>query len=96
VSALRVETHPEATAVATTTTQNLPALPQPIFARPAEQVAPVRIGYLLVEWQPDGELLTGVIVETEAYCQSEPSCHGHRRRSPSKETLFGEPGRFYV
>jgi DNA-3-methyladenine glycosylase len=41
-------------------------------------------------------LLWGVIVETEAYCQSEPACHGHRRRTPSTETLFGEPGRFYV
>ena len=46
--------------------------------------------------QPTGELLRGVIVETEAYCQSEPACHGHSRRSPSNETLFGEPGRFYV
>jgi hypothetical protein len=24
------------------------------------------------------------------------ACHGYRRRSPSNETLFGEPGRFYV
>ena len=45
--------------------------------------------------QPSGELW-GVIVETEAYCQSEPACHGHRRSSPQNETLFGEPGRFYV
>jgi DNA-3-methyladenine glycosylase len=57
-------------------------LPKAFFARPAEVVAP--------------ELLWGVIVETEAYCQSEPACHGHRRRTPSNETLFGEPGRFYV
>jgi DNA-3-methyladenine glycosylase len=67
-----------------------------VFARPAEVVAPDLIGCLLVKRQPDGELLWGVIVETEAYCQSEPACHGHRRRSPSNETLFGEPGRFYV
>ena len=46
--------------------------------------------------QADGELLWGVIVETEAYSQEEPACHGYRRRSPSNDTLFGEPGRFYV
>ena len=74
----------------------LARLHQDFFARPAEQVAPELIGCLLVKRQPSGELLWGVIVETEAYCQSEPACHGHRRRSPSNETLFGEPGRFYV
>ena len=71
-------------------------LPKAFFARPAEQVAPELIGCLLVKRQPTGELLWGVIVETEAYCQSEPACHGYRRRTPSNETLFGEPGRFYV
>ncbi|MCP9830388.1 DNA-3-methyladenine glycosylase [Synechococcus sp. HJ21-Hayes] len=71
-------------------------LPQSFFARPAEVVAPELIGCLLVKRQSSGELLWGVIVETEAYCQSEPACHGHRRRSASNETLFGEPGRFYV
>ena len=74
----------------------LPALPQSFFARPAEVVAPELIGCLLVKRQANGELLWGVIVETEAYSQEEPACHGYRRRSPSNETLFGEPGRFYV
>jgi DNA-3-methyladenine glycosylase len=45
---------------------------------------------------PNGELLWGVLVGTEGYSQDEPTCHGHRRRSASNETLFGEPGRFYV
>jgi DNA-3-methyladenine glycosylase len=85
-----------ATPIATTPIQELPALPQSFFCRPAEEVAPELIGCLLVKCQPNGELLWGVIVETEAYCQSEPACHGHRRRTPSNETLFGEPGRFYV
>ncbi len=71
-------------------------LPPRFFARPAEQVAPDLIGCRLVKRLPTGEWLWGVIVETEAYCQSEPGCHGHRRRTPGNETLFGEPGRFYV
>ena len=59
-------------------------------------MAPDLIGCLLVKRQSSSELLWGVIVETEAYSQEEPACHGYRRRSPSNETLFGEPGRFYV
>ena len=66
------------------------------FCRPAEVVAPELIGCLLVKRQEDGSLLWGVIVETEAYSQDDPACHGYRRRTPSNETLFGEPGRFYV
>jgi len=83
----------KATPIATTTTQHLL---QSFFARPAEQVAPELIGCLLVKCQADGVLLWGVVVETEAYSQDDPACHGYRRRSPSKETLVGEPGRFYV
>ena len=71
-------------------------LPPSFFVRPAEVVAPELIGCLLVKRQADGELLWGVIVETEAYSQDDPACHGYRRRTPSNETLFGEPGRFYV
>ena len=59
-------------------------------------MAPELIGCLLVKRQASGELLWGVIVETEAYSQDDPACHGYRRRTPSYETLFGEPGRFYV
>jgi DNA-3-methyladenine glycosylase len=87
-----------ATPLATTQPITTPSqhLPQSFFARPAEVVTPDLIGCLLVKRQPDGELLWGVIVETEAYSQDDPACHGYRRRSPSNETLFGEPGRFYV
>jgi DNA-3-methyladenine glycosylase len=77
-------------------TDHSSALPPAFFARPADVVAPELIGCLLVQRRSTGELLWGVIVESEAYCQSEPACHGHRRRSPSNETLFGDPGRFYV
>ena len=83
----------QATSIATTPTLSLP---QSFFCRPAEEVAPELVGCLLVKREVGGELLRAVIVETEAYCQSEPACHGYRRRTPSNETLFGEPGRFYV
>jgi hypothetical protein len=54
----------KASPVATTPIQDLP---QSFFSRPAEEVAPDLIGCLLVKRQPTGELLWGVIVETEAY-----------------------------
>ena len=76
--------------------RHVPALPHAFFCRPAEVVAPELIGCRLVKRQADGSLLWGVVVETEAYSQDDPACHGYRRRSPSNETLFGEPGRFYV
>jgi DNA-3-methyladenine glycosylase len=75
---------------------DLAVLPRRFFSRPAAVVAPELIGCLLVRRQPSGALLWGVIVETEAYTQDDPACHGHRRRSASNETLFGAPGQFYV
>ena len=76
--------------------KNFPALPKSFFCRPAEVVGPELIGCLLVKRQEDSSLLWGVVVETEAYSQDDAACHGYRRRSPQNETLFGEPGRFYV
>ena len=37
-----------------------------------------------------------MIVETEAYSQEEASCHGFSGRTHCNETLFGEPGHFYI
>lgn len=59
-------------------------------------VAPDLLGCWLVRRLAGGAELRGRIVETEAYDQEEPACHGSRRRTPSNETLFGEPGHFYI
>ncbi len=59
-------------------------------------VAPDLIGCVLVKREENNKLLWGVIVETEAYCQSEEACHGNKKRTLKNETLFGDPGRLYI
>jgi DNA-3-methyladenine glycosylase len=81
VSARWRETQAAAIPIATSTTfQRLPPLPPAFFfARPAELVAPDLIDCLLVKRQEDRSVLWGVVVETEAYSQDDPACHGYRR-----------------
>ena len=66
------------------------------FCRSAQEVAPDLIGCVLVKREQNGDLLSGVIVETEAYSQEEPGCHGFKKKTKSNQTLFGEPGNLYV
>ena len=71
-------------------------LPPDFYARPVLEVAEDLIG-CVVEHAPPGEPLTsGVIVETEAYHESEPACHAFVGLTPRTRTLFGPPGRAYV
>ncbi len=46
--------------------------------------------------QEGKKIQEGIIVETEAYSQEDEACHGFNKRTKSNETLFGEPGLFYV
>jgi len=59
-------------------TYHCQALPASFFARPAQVVASELIGCLLVKRQANSVLLWEVVVETEAYSQEEPACHGYR------------------
>ena len=59
-------------------------------------VAPDLIGCCLIRNRINENLQIGVIVETEAYSEEEEACHGFNKKTSANETLFGEPGIFYV
>ncbi len=61
------------------------------YARPVVEVAQALVGCVVTH----GEC-SGVIVETEAYHDSEPACHAFIGLTPRTATLFGPPGRAYV
>jgi DNA-3-methyladenine glycosylase len=67
------------------------ALPPEFYARPVLAVARDLIGCTV-----EHEGAAGVIVETEAYHESEPACHAFVGLTPRTRTLFGPPGRAYV
>jgi DNA-3-methyladenine glycosylase len=67
------------------------ALPASFYDRPVLEVAPDLIGCVLRH----GEC-AGVIVEAEAYHQSEPGSHAYIGVRPRTRTLFGRPGLAYV
>lgn len=79
-------------------------MPQAFYARPARVVARELLGKRLVR-SLAGERLGGIIVETEAYCDSEGpvvldrACHASANRGePTARTalMFGPPGYAYV
>jgi DNA-3-methyladenine glycosylase len=66
-------------------------LPARFYARPVVEVAQALVGCVVAH----GECL-GVIVETEAYHESEPACHAHAGVTARTSLLFGAPGVAYV
>ncbi len=67
------------------------ALRADFYARPVLEVAPDLIGCTV---EHGGS--SGVIVETEAYHESEPASHAFAGLTPRTTTLYGEPGRAYI
>jgi DNA-3-methyladenine glycosylase len=61
------------------------------FDRPVLEVARDLVGCLVSHGD-----CAGVIVETEAYHDSEPACHAFVGLTQRTSTLFGPPGRAYV
>ncbi len=61
------------------------------YARPVLVVARDLIGCVV-----EHEGIAGIVVETEAYHESEPACHAFVGVTPRTQIMFGEPGCAYV
>ena len=71
-------------------------LPPDFYARPVLEVARELIGCVVEHAPGSGPPTSGVIVETEAYHESEPACHAFVGRTQRTVTLFGPPAIAYV
>jgi DNA-3-methyladenine glycosylase len=69
----------------------LSRLAREFFARSVHEVAPELVGATLLV-----QGVGGVIVEVEAYDQSDPASHGYRGRTARNAAMFGPPGHAYV
>ena len=66
-------------------------VPQSFYARPVLEVARDLVGCVV-----EHAGTSGVIVETEAYHETEPACHAFAGLTARTRTLFGRPGTAYV
>lgn len=66
------------------------------LARPSTEVAPQLIGCKLLRQTSDGQLLQGLIVETEAYAPNDPACHAYRQQTTRNGVMFGPAGFTYI
>lgn len=71
-------------------------LPSSFFERDTVQVARELLGTLLCRRLEDGTILSGMIVETEAYTHDDPACHAYRGKTARCEVMFGPGGYAYV
>ncbi len=66
------------------------------FARDTVTVARDLLGRRLVR-RLDGERLSGIICETEAYVgEADTACHASRGCTPRTRVMYGPPGHYYV
>ncbi|CAG7832401.1 unnamed protein product, partial [Allacma fusca] len=73
-------------------------LPREFFDQPAVNLSKALLGKVLARKLPDGEVLRGTIVETEAYPgELDAASHSyHRKKTERNAAMFMEPGTAYV
>jgi DNA-3-methyladenine glycosylase len=73
----------------------LKKLSRSFYSRPAPRVAKSLLGKILVR-KIGNTILSGKIVEVEAYRQNDPASHTYRGKTRRNEVMFGEAGHMYV
>ncbi|MDH5656206.1 MAG: DNA-3-methyladenine glycosylase [Spirochaetia bacterium] len=76
--------------------KNYRPLPRNFFSKPTLEIAKSLLGKYLFR-DLNGQILSGMIVETEAYHEkNDPACHAHRGMTERNKVMFQSAGRLYV
>jgi DNA-3-methyladenine glycosylase len=72
------------------------AQPRDFYARPTVAVARDLLGAMLHRRSENGGLVSGRILEVEAYTEDDPACHAFRGMTERCKIMFGPAGYVYV
>lgn len=70
-------------------------LPRSFYQRDTVLVAQELLGKQIIR-KVNNKIVSGIIVETEAYMMDDPASHAYRGKTKSNEALFGQVGHAYI